>query len=170
MSPNHPANYAIATLLLVFAVTRPPALGAELKEDSIDASIKAQTQPQWLLILNAEPDFHAAKREAERASHLSGVRFSMDGKVFDKGRGLILPDNAEDGVYAGEYVLRRYHLDGHLSIEKSDAYRNLKKGYYIVLGGIYDSSRDAQNDLRRFQKIAPSAYIARTEIYMGCMH
>jgi hypothetical protein len=75
----------------------------------------------------------------------------------------------------GEYVLRRYdsHPDkpnGYISIEKSDAYPGLRHGYYIVIGAISSSRGEAQGRLKRFKRFAPAAYVAKTRIFMGCIH
>jgi hypothetical protein len=109
---------------------------------------------------------------------LSGVQFSMNGNVWDSNRGLILPDDCRDPSYCGEYVARRYNeLDltatnpvGYISIEKSEAYPRLQKGYYIALAAICDSHEDAEKELLKFRRFAPKAYVAKTEIYMGCIH
>jgi hypothetical protein len=118
------------------------------------------------------------KREAEKVSKASGVQFSMRGNVWDPNRGLIAPDDCEDPIYCGKYVARRYNeLDlsatnpvGYISVEKSDGYSDLRKGYYIALAAIRDSHDEAKTELVKFSRLAPKAYIAKTEIYMGCIH
>ena len=118
------------------------------------------------------------KREAEKVSNASGVQFSMSGNIWDPNRGLILPDDCEDPMYCGQYVARRYNeLDlsatnpvGYISVEKSDAYPHLQNGYYIALAAISDSQEQAQTELMKLSEFAPKAYIARTQIYMGCIH
>jgi len=112
--------------------------------DHPDIDISSQIQDKYLVILCAERDFDAVKREAERVSNASGVQFSMAGNIWDPSRGLILPDNCEDPIYCGQYVARRYNeLDlgatnpvGYISVEKSDGYPHLRKGYYIARGNL----------------------------------
>jgi hypothetical protein len=102
----------------------------------------------------------------------------MAGNVWDPNRGLILPDNCEDPIYCGQYVARRYNeLDlgatnpvGYISVEKSDGYPHLRKGYYIALAAICNSQEKAKTELVKFSGFVPKAYIAKTEIYMGCIH
>jgi len=102
----------------------------------------------------------------------------MAGNIWDPNRGLILPDNCEDPIYCGQYVARRYNeLDlgatnpvGYISVEKSDGYPNLRKGYYIALAAICNSQEKAKTELVKFSGFVPKAYIAKTEIYMGCIH
>ena len=102
----------------------------------------------------------------------------MNGRVWDSRRGLILPDECGDPIYCGEYLPRRYNelhlaatsLVGYISVEKSEAYPRLQKGYYIALAAICDSHEDAENELLKFRRFAPKAYVVKTEIYMGCIH
>ncbi len=146
--------------------------------DDPDIDISSQTRDKYLVILCAERDFDAVKREAERLSNASAVQFSMRGNVWDSNRGLIFPDDCEDPIHCGQYVARRYNeLDlsatnpvGYISVEKSDGYPNLRKGYYIALAAICDSPEAAKTELVKFSGFVPKAYIAKTEIYMGCIH
>jgi hypothetical protein len=155
---------------LLFFVAR---LQAQSDSDEVQADIASQLRDKYLVILCAESDFTAAKREAERVSVASGVQFSMNGRVWDPNRGLILPDVCDDPVYRGEYLPRRYnelHLVtepvGYISVEKSGEYPHLPKDYYIGRAAICDS----QKELLTFARFAPRAHIAKVQIYMGCIH
>jgi hypothetical protein len=152
-------------------------LHAQAESDDVDTFIRSQTYDKYLVILCAEPEFSSANREAERVSMLSGVQFSMNGRVSDPNRGLILPDVCDDPVYCGEYLPRRYnelHVTtnpaGYISVEKSEAYQYLPKGYYIALAAVCDSNEDAEQEILKFKAFAPKAYVAKTEIYIGCIH
>jgi hypothetical protein len=146
--------------------------------DDPDIDISSQVRDKYLVILCAERDFDSVKSEAERVSNASGVQFSMGGNVWDPNRGLIAPDDCEDPIYCGQYVARRYNeLDlsatnpvGYISVEKSDGYPHLQKGYYIAVAAICNSQEEAKTELVKFIGFAPKAYIAKTEIYMGCIH
>jgi hypothetical protein len=169
-----PSSKFLFLLLVAFAMR----LQAEGAADEVDADIPSQVRDKYLIILCEEREFSSAKQGAERVSALSGVQFSMHGRVWDPNRGLILPDDCQDPIYCGEYVARRYNeLDftamnpvGYISIEKSEGYPHLRAGYYIALAAICDSQEEAQNELLKFKPFAPKAYVAKTEIYMGCIH
>jgi hypothetical protein len=153
-------------------------LQAQTRADEVDAEIASQIRDKYLVILCAERGFDSVKHEAEKVSIASGVQFSMNGRVWDPNRGLILPDNCEDPIYCGEYLPRRYNelyltaadLVGYISVEKSEAYPDLQKGYYFALGAICDSNEEAEKELGKFKPFAPKAYVAKTEIHMGCIH
>jgi len=133
---------------------------------------------RWVAILSVYPGFAEARADAEKISKAGGVPFSMEGRVFDKKRGLIYPDNLDDPAFAGSYVARRDNLtntlkgdpDGYLSVERSDGYDGFKAGYYIVVAGVYGSPAKAQKQADRFKKWAPTAYVKKSKIYMGCLH
>jgi hypothetical protein len=151
---------------------------ARAGEDEFDGQMPSEIRDKYLVVLCVEREFDAAKREAKRVSIASGIQFSMNGKVWDSQRGLILPDDCNDPMYCGEYVPRRYNeLDltatnpvGYISVEKSDAYPYLQKGYYIALAVICDSQQGAQKELLKFNRFSPKAYVVKTQIYMGCIH
>ncbi len=132
-----------------------------------------------VVILSVYKSFDEARADAEKISKAAKVPFSMEGRIYDKKRGLIYPDNFDDEVFRGQYVARRYHttvLKGgdadreYLSVERSDGYDGFKKGFYIVVAGIRDNAREAQADALRYTAWAPTAYAKKTRIYMGCMH
>ena len=132
-----------------------------------------------MVILSVYKSFAEAREDAEKIGKAAKTPFSMEGRVFDKKRGLIYPDNFDDEVFRGQYVARRYHqtvLKGsdnereYLSVERSDGYDGFKKGYYIVVAGVHDNSAAATAQTSKFTAWAPTAYARKTRIYMGCMH
>jgi hypothetical protein len=150
----------------------------QTRAEEVDAEIPSEVRDKYLVILCEEREFNSAKQEAERVGMLSGVQFSMHGNIWDSNRGLILPDDCEDPIYCGEYAARRYneldlaapHRVGYISVEKSEAYPHLQEGHYIALAAICDSHEDAEKELLKFKPFAPRAYVAKTQIYMGCIH
>lgn len=144
-----------------------------------DYDPKLLTKDQFIVILGSFREFAEADAHARTISRAAGVPFTLDGKIYDKKRGLILPDDDPDTMYAGSYMLRRSNtalLPGHpegteyLSVERSEAYPGLRGGYYIIVGGFYDTRREAATALARFRLPAGDAYFKKTQIYMGCMH
>ena len=134
---------------------------------------------RYVVILSVYKSFTEAKDDAVKISKAAKLPFSMEGRVFDKKRGLIYPDNFDDEVFRGGYVARRYnttHLPGkdtdteYLSVERSAGYDGFKPGYYIVVAGILESSAAAAKRTKQFTAWAPTAYAKKTKIYMGCMH
>jgi hypothetical protein len=150
---------------------------AAKKSGMEEPPVEQQTQPRWVVILGVYKDFHEAKANGQKFSKTSKVPFSLHGMIFDK-KGLRLPDNHEDPVWAGEYLARRYNtawsgereLPEHISVERSEGYEGFAKGFYIVVGGIAETKKEGLDQGERFKAFAPDAYVKKTRIYMGCIH
>lgn len=134
---------------------------------------------RYVTILSVYPRFADAKDDAEKIAKASGVPFSMEGRVYDKKRGLIYPDDFDDEVFRGAYVARRYDttvLAGKedetvfLSVERSDGYEGFKPGFYVVVAGILENKSEAGSRANRFRPWAATAYVKKARIYMGCLH
>lgn len=165
--------------LLVILLFGLAAIGRAAGTGSDDFNPKLLTQDRLIVILGNYADFEEAKTRAQAISKASGTPFSLQGKIYDKKRGLILPDNDPDTIYAGSYLFRRTNtmqLNGqgeeteYISIERSDAYPGLRRGYYIIVGGLYDSAKEAAKALSHYKLPAADAYAKKTQVYMGCMH
>lgn len=151
-------------------------LPSELRSQEDD-----QVVERHVVILSAYKSFADAKADAEKISKAAKIVFSMDGRIYDKKKGLIYPDNPEDpdAPFAGEYLPRRYDLTylpesekevGYLSVEKSEGYEGFKPGFYIVVAGIKETRAAALQGIGKFKEWAPTAYAKKTRIYMGCLH
>lgn len=159
------AAFLLAGLLFLTSVLAGKAQENDFVED------------RWVVILSAYSDFASAKADAEKLAKNGKIPFSMDGRIYDKKRGLIYPGNSPDEPFAGSYVARRYNeteIGGkdreYLSVERSDGYAGFKPGFYIVVAGIYANQAAAAKQVARFKGLAPSAYSKKTRIYMGCLH
>lgn len=98
-------------------------------------------------------------------------------------RKIIVPENSEDEVWAGEYIFRRYG-DDFVSVEMMNAYidteteKNAKAKdlFYndslqmFVCAGIFEDINAAKSVLSKVQSLFPKAQLIKTEMYMGCMH
>ena len=152
-----------------------PSISADAEPSAPDS----QVVERHVAILSVYKSFAAAKADAEKMAKAAKVPFSMEGRVYDKKRGLIYPDDFEDEVFRGGYVARRYDktlLEGseketqYLSVERSDGYEGMKPGFYMVIAGIQDTRAAAMKQIAPYKKWAPTAYVKKSKIYMGCLH
>ena len=150
---------------------------ARAADDDFDP--KLLMADRLIVLLGSFKDFKEAQQHVHAISRTSGTPVSLEGKIYDKKRGLIVPDDDPDETYAGSYILRRYNTtqlgnarteSEFISIECSDAYPGLRPGYYIIVGGIYGETGEAKKALARFKPVTADAEIRKTQIYMGCMH
>lgn len=149
----------------------------------VPSEIRSQEDAQYVerhvAILSVYKSFDAARADAEKLSQASKIPFSMEGRIYDKKRGLIYPDDFDDEVFRGSYVARRFdttYLNGseketsYLSVEKSDAYKGFKSGFYMVVAGIQETREEALKQAAKYKTWAPTAYVKKSRIYIGCLH
>jgi hypothetical protein len=149
--------------------------GGGIESDLFLTSELAQIKDRWVVILGAYKKFDEAKADGQKAAKGSRIPFSLRGMIYDK-KGLRLPDNHEDELYAGQYVLRSsnyFSEDGkeaenYISVEKSDDYEGFADGFYITVGFIAESADEAEKKAAEFKKFAPGTYVKKTKIFMGC--
>lgn len=93
------------------------------------------------------------------------------GRYYNKKLGkIILPEDDEDEIYAGDYFARRYPSEA-LSLEYLDSYNNKSLPKTIALvTGIYESEKSADSACAVLRPAAPKAYKLKAELYMGCVH
>ena len=161
----------ISLLFIAFMSITSVYCAAADPTDSIEDSIKAQTIPTYLIILGSKKNYYDVLKIAKSISKKSGISYDDEGMIYDKKKGLIDSDPTANGYPSDEddYLGRRGNGD-FISIEKSEAYNGLKKGFYIIVGSIQEKSQDAEKMLKFYKKYAPDAYIQKTHIFMGCMH
>lgn len=134
-----------------------------------------QNFDRWVVILSATKSFEEAKADAQKFAKATGIPFTMRGMIFDK-KGLRYPDDFEEPGLAGGYACRTHNyavekgkeLEVFLSIEKSAEYPGFAPGYYIVVAGIEDSAAAAAARKKPFAAVAPTAYVKKTRLYLGC--
>lgn len=96
---------------------------------------------------------------------------------------IIVPEDSDDEVWAGEYLFRRYGEDfvsiemqsGYIevAVEKDDYARDL---FYqdttkmFVCAGIFTEEKSAKAIANKIKEICPNVSIIPSELYMGCMH
>lgn len=128
-----------------------------------------------LVIVGSHATYRAAVAAAKAFGAASGIAYESQGMIYDAKRGLILPDDDDDEIYAGHYVRRRYDTCGSrgnpcVTVERSDAYEGFRPRLYIVVAGVVGRGAEADERLKLARKFVPSAYIKQTTLYMGCIH
>ncbi len=165
----------IALSMLCVSLTN---AGAKAPASRLDEqpTVSDQICDRWVVILGTSKDFKEAKADAQKWSKSSGVPFSMNGMIFDR-KGLRLPDDDSDEMWAGCYFLRRHNMtstgtfsEQHISIEKSEAYDGFAKGYYMIVGHIAETAHEAEKMAAFFKPHAQTTDVKKARIYMGCMH
>jgi hypothetical protein len=123
-------------------------------------------------ILLSTKSYAEAKRIAEEASKKTNIKKDFRGLKPNKQTGLTMSRAACDsnGWEYPAYVARGRYDDGEfLSIEHSDAFKGFAKGYFIVVASCGNATENNAT-LKKVKRFYKTAYIKKSEVYMGCMH
>lgn len=129
-------------------------------------------QTSYVVIAGEAEDFDLLETKAKNLSATTSIKYDAGGLIYNKEKGLIYPEDSNDEIYAGAYAMRRYD-DNRISLEMRDHYFDNKgtgTKKMIIVAGIYGSKAEAAKRLKEVKAHAPSAYIRKTKIYMGCIH
>jgi hypothetical protein len=139
---------------------------------------------QYVVVVADGYNYDSLRAIAKETSKLLGFKFDMLGRYFNTSRKkIVLPDNYEDDVWAGEYIFRREGGD-FVSIEMQGAYidtltaKNKRESelFYadtlkmFVFANMYPEKKYADSLLKILKPKFKQATIIPTEIHMGCMH
>ncbi len=149
--------------------------GAGKESDIYNITELSQFMDRWVVILGAFKDFEAAKADAMRVAEATKTTFSLRGMIHDE-KGLRMPDDFEDEIYAGQYVQRGWNewfegekeFSNHISVEDSSGYEGFEPGFFISVAFIAESAEEAEKKVEEFKKHAPGTYAKQTVIFMGC--
>jgi len=83
---------------------------------------------------------------------------------------IVLPDDDEDEIYAGEYYPRRDQGE-YLSLEYLYVYsRYTEDSMMALITGIYPDEAAAKAALPAIKAQVPTAFTMKASVYTGCMH
>lgn len=93
------------------------------------------------------------------------------GRYYNKAKNkIVLPDDDEDDIYAGDYYPRRYP-GSTLSLEYLSMYKdNTDTTTIALVTGIFETKKSADSANAILQKYSKNSFVLKSEIYVGCMH
>ena len=161
--------------LCVLAFTASLVLGVSMGFAEIDDPELDPMIPVGFLIIRSTPDYDEALRVATEAAAKLGIRLDLRGLVHDPVHGLTWPPDVceKDPHYPFPCYIARGRFDSgvYLSVERSDAYRTFKPGFFIVVAATGEPhSSEIQSSLTLARSVYPDAYVKREKVYHGCMH
>lgn len=103
-----------------------------------------------------------------------GLKIDTMNRYYNAGKNnVVLPDDDEDDIYAGDYFPRRYG-DDFLSIENLSFYQPGSQtddaNTFILISGLYDNPSSADSMATIIKAHHPTVFVMKSNIYMGCMH
>ena len=127
------------------------------------------TVEMYIVVLSQSDDYAGLVKRAKGISSDTGIKYDGEGMVYDPKRGLIIPDDSDDDMWAGSYYPRRYD-SRFISIEYSKYYLDKPKGKYAIIGFMDMKAREAKRMHQWFQKYVPDAVYSHKPFWQGCIH
>jgi hypothetical protein len=157
--------------LFSLAMLESGALAEEPSDSDIEAWIRESTVEKSFLVVGTYRTYLAARRASERLGARAGVEHRPQTVVLEDGQPTYTREECEENGWGYPcYVARGRYDDGvYFSVEPSDAYDGMKKGYFVVIAasGSDDEVRSAARELRK-RRIAST--VRTSHVWMGCMH
>jgi len=127
----------------------------------------------YVVFAGVSSNFNQLDSVAKKISTKTGIKYQTD-LVYDKKRGMILPDTSSDEIYAGTYYPRRF-AEERISIEMAGYYktgdlRDADSTLMTLVTGIFVGKKEAAANLLQVKKNVPDAYMKKVKLYQGCMH
>jgi len=141
-----------------------------------------ETQILYVVIADTSLDYYYLHDKMFELSKKLNMPIDTMGRYYNTSKNMIvLPDNDEDEVYAGNYFPRRFpamdtsnlskSVPEYLSLEYLNVYKNSPNEKMISLvSGIYEDSLRADGALGIIKSEAPLAFVIKTNMYIGCIH
>jgi hypothetical protein len=142
------------------------------KNEPIEEQYDTNNWPiYYVTIVDTGFDYFKLDTKMSRLSKRTGIPVDTMNRFYNKSKNLIaLPDDDEDEIYAGDYFPRRYPSI-NLSLEYLDVYKQPAHEKTIALvSGIFETRKSADSMLAIVKPKEPKAFVARTRMYVGCMH
>ena len=131
-------------------------------------------QKVYIVVADTSHNYSELNSLMQKISKKFNLKIDTLGRTYDNNKNLIcLPEDDEDGLYAGEYFPRRYSSD-FLSLEYLDYFKvaNLKlEDKTIALVAMISSDKLASERLlTKIKYYSKNAFIYEGKIDIGCMH
>jgi len=124
----------------------------------------------YIIVADTGSDYYTLRNKMINLEHSTGIPIDTLGRYYNKSKDLImLPDTADDDIYAGDYYPRRYPSQ-NLSLEYMDFYKpGSKKKTLGLIAGIYETKISADSALKSVSS-SKEAFAFKAKVYVGCMH
>lgn len=144
-----------------------PAAVTEAGEETTD-----DMATYYVVIADTGRDYYVLDKKMYKIASVMKSKVDTMNRYYntEKNR-IVLPDDDEDEVYAGEYFPRRFTSDV-LSIEYMDQYDTSEGAGSIMalVTGVYETQTSADSLSRALDKAGFKSRVVKAEMYIGCMH
>lgn len=125
----------------------------------------------YMVIPDTGKDYYKIRQKMFDIHNKTKLSIDTLGKYFDQAKQkIILPEDSEDEMYAGDYIFRRFGED-FMSIEYLSSYQERCDEHTMALvAGIFDNKNSADSLMTIITKAGFPCHVMQTEMFVGCMH
>lgn len=128
----------------------------------------------YLVVADEGTNYEVLLQGAKTIAALTGHKLDQQERVYRKGKGIIVPENSDDEMYAGSYFPRRPFDDGnYCSIEMKSFYDSTAvkdTATMLLVAAMYTRRSRADSLLQKIKPVFNTSHLLPSTIYMGCMH
>ena len=149
----------------------PENTNADTLNDTLDEGDNSDYETMYIVVADTSASYYPLHKKMFALHTLLKQEIDTMGRYYDKKLDkIVLPEDDEDEMYAGDYFPRRY-ASSALSLEYLNMYSDTAPEKTIALvTGIYASEKSADSAVVILKQKAPKAFALKAEVYMGCMH
>ena len=128
-------------------------------------------QVVYLVVVDTGLDYFSLNEKMYGIKNAFNMEVDTLGRFFNKiTKKLILPEDSEDEIYAGDYIPRR-DVSSSLSIEYFGFYTpTANDNAFALVAGIYPKKKEAMMVESRLKKSYETSFVIESKIFMGCSH
>lgn len=171
MKTNFPRFLFPSLALAAVLAASPPLLADEPTTTEYDAWIRENTWTKSFLVVGTYRSYAGARQASERLRERTGLEVQSKADLVEAGQPTYTREVCEENGwdYPCYFARGRYDDGVYLSVEPSDQYDGMVKGYFVVIAasGNEEDVRAAARDLAE-KRI--KSMLRRSEVWMGCIH
>lgn len=162
---------AIKDTTAVVSLATDTSVQKSLTDTSLNFNEEEAYANYQVIVIDTNNSYQLLNQKMFSLKDKLGMTIDSMGRYYDKQKDLIvLPDNDEDEMYAGEYFPRR-ELSKTLSLEYMNQYSPSSKPKTIgIIAGIYANALKADSAFVAVKQVAPKAFKLQSKIDIGCTH
>lgn len=171
-SCGHPSGQsAVKDTTAVVSLATDTSAKKSLADTSLNFNEEEAYANYQVIVIDTNSSYHSLNQKMFSLKDKLGMTIDSMGRSYNKKKDrIVLPDNDEDEMYAGEYFPRR-ELSKTLSLEYMNQYLPSSKPKTIgIIAGIYANALEADSAFAAVKQVAPKAFKLQSKIYIGCMH
>lgn len=138
------------------------------------SGIDSEYETMYMVVIDTGVNYYTLANKMIALHNSLQLKIDTLGRYYNSGKNdVVLPDDAEDELYAGDYFPRRWGT-GFLSIEHLSFYRR-NTDYdtvtvFVLTEGLYDNRQSADSMAVVIKPYQPTTFVMEVEVFMGCMH